>query len=123
MVGELELCLDYGATAATLARDMDVSVASDILYSIVPLVLPYSDTKSIRELLPQLTRLLHPIDREETDGDESAHADGADGADEAHQAGAADSADATALADAADDPEHPEQPGQTDAAGDPEQTA
>jgi hypothetical protein len=69
-LNELELCLDYGATAATLTRDLDVSVASDILYSVVPLVLPYSDTRAIRELLPQLTRLLHPIDREDEDEDE-----------------------------------------------------
>ena len=69
-LNELELCLDYGATAATLTRDLDVSVASDILYSVVPLVLPYSDTRAIRELLPQLTRLTHPIDREDEDEDD-----------------------------------------------------
>jgi len=65
ITGELELCLDYGASAATLTRDMDVSVAADILYNIVPIVLPYSDTRAIRELLPQLTRLTRSADRED----------------------------------------------------------
>lgn len=63
--GELELCLDYGATAAALTRELDVSVASDILYAVVPIVLPYSDTRAIRELLPQLTRLTRAVDRED----------------------------------------------------------
>lgn len=71
-LGELELCLDYGSAAATLTREMDVSVASDMLYSVVPLVLPYSDTRAIRELLPQLTRLLHPNDRGDIDEPEDA---------------------------------------------------
>ena len=64
MVGELELCLDYGSSAAALTRDLDVSVAADLLYQIVPIVLPYSDTRSVRELLPQLTRLNRAIDLE-----------------------------------------------------------
>jgi hypothetical protein len=61
-VGELSLCLDYGATAATLTRELDVSVASDLLYAVVPLILPYSDTRAVRELLPQLTRLNRAVD-------------------------------------------------------------
>ncbi|HET9169683.1 MAG TPA: helix-turn-helix transcriptional regulator [Actinospica sp.] len=65
--GELELCLDYGASAAPLTREMDVSLASDLLYAVVPVVLPYSDTRAVRELLPQLTRLTRAIDREELD--------------------------------------------------------
>ena len=65
IVGELELCLDYGASAAVLARDMDVSLASDILYTVVPLVLPYSDTRAVRELLPQLTRVTRAVDLED----------------------------------------------------------
>ena len=65
LVGELELCLDYGSSAATLTRDMDVSVAADILYEVVPIVLPYSDTRAVRELLPQLTRLTRTADLED----------------------------------------------------------
>ena len=65
IVGELELCLDYGSSAATLTRDMDVSVAADILYEVVPIVLPYSDTRAVRELLPQLTRLTRTADLED----------------------------------------------------------
>jgi hypothetical protein len=68
LVGELELCLDYGSSAATLTRDMDVSVAADILYEVVPLVLPYSDTRAVRELLPQLTRLTRTADLENEGG-------------------------------------------------------
>ena len=67
LAGELELCLDYGASAAPLTREMDVSLASDLLYAVVPVVLPYSDTRAIRELLPQLTRLTRAVDREELD--------------------------------------------------------
>jgi transcriptional regulator with XRE-family HTH domain len=65
IVGELELCLDYGSAAATLTRELNVSVAADILYEVVPLVLPYSDTRTVRELLPQLTRLTRTADRED----------------------------------------------------------
>ena len=65
MVGELELCLDYGSSAATLTRDMDVSIAADVLHQIVPLLLPYSDTRAVRELLPQLTRLTRTADLED----------------------------------------------------------
>jgi len=65
IVGELELCLDYGSSAATLTRDMDVSIAADILYNVVPIVLPYSDTRAVRELLPQLTRLTRTADLED----------------------------------------------------------
>ena len=65
IVGELELCLDYGSSAATLTREMDVSVAADLLYEVVPIVLPYSDTRAVRELLPQLTRLNRTADLED----------------------------------------------------------
>ena len=57
IVGELDLCLDYGSAAATLTRELDVSFAADLLYEIVPILLPYSDTRAVRELLPHLTRL------------------------------------------------------------------
>jgi len=62
MAGELDLCLDHGSAAATLTRELDVSLAADLLYEIVPLVLPYSDTRAVRELLPQLTRLNRTAD-------------------------------------------------------------
>jgi hypothetical protein len=65
IVGELDLCLDYGATSAALTRELDVSVASDLLYAVVPVVLPYSDTRAVRELLPQLTRLTRAVDLED----------------------------------------------------------
>ena len=64
MVGELELCLDYGSAAATLTRELDVSLAADLLYEVVPILLPYSDTRSVRELLPQLTHLNRTTDLE-----------------------------------------------------------
>lgn len=65
IVGELDLCLDYGSAAAALTREMDVSLAADLLYEIVPIVLPYSDTRAVRELLPQLTRLTRTADLED----------------------------------------------------------
>jgi hypothetical protein len=65
LIGELDLCLDYGSAAATLTRDLNVSIAADILYEVVPLVLPYSDTRAVRELLPQLTRLHRTADLED----------------------------------------------------------
>ena len=65
MVDELDLCLDYGSAAATLTRDLDVSIAADLLYEVVPILLPYSDTRSVRELLPQLTRLNRTADLED----------------------------------------------------------
>ena len=65
IVGELELCLDHGSSAATLTREMDVSVAADLLYEVVRIVLPYSDTRAVRELLPQLTRLNRTADLED----------------------------------------------------------
>ena len=64
LVGELQLCLDHGSEAATLTREMDVSVAADLLHEVVPIVLPYSDTRAVRELLPQLTRLTRTTDLE-----------------------------------------------------------
>ena len=63
-VGEHQLCLEYGSLAATLTRDLDVSIAADILYEIVQIVLPYSDTRAVREVLPQLTRLTRTTDLE-----------------------------------------------------------
>jgi len=68
MVGELELCLEHGADAADLTRDLDVSTAADTLYAIVPILLPYSDTRAVRELLPQLTRLNRTADLENETG-------------------------------------------------------
>jgi len=65
MAGELDLCLDYGSAAATLTRELDVSLAADLLYEIVPIILPYSDTRAVRELLPQLTRLNRTADLED----------------------------------------------------------
>ena len=64
-VGEHQLCLQCGSLAATLTRDLDVSIAADILYQIVHILLPYSDTRSVRELLPQLTRLTRTVDLED----------------------------------------------------------
>jgi hypothetical protein len=65
IIGELELCLDYGSAAAQLTREMNVSIAADLLYEVVPLVLPYSDTRAVRELLPELTRLNRTADLED----------------------------------------------------------
>jgi hypothetical protein len=64
-VGELELCLDHGSAAALLTREMDVSTAADVLYEVLPLVLPFSDTRAIRELLPHLNRLRRTVDVED----------------------------------------------------------
>ena len=69
IIGELELCLDYGGQAAALTRDMDVSVAADLLHDVIPVVLPYSDTRPVRELLPQLARLTRTADLEMKDED------------------------------------------------------
>jgi hypothetical protein len=75
MVGELELCLDWGAKAATLAHKLDVSTAVDRLNDVLPVLLPFSDTKLVRDLLPQLARLKRTADLEdeaERDGPPSA---------------------------------------------------
>ena len=64
-VGEHQLCLEYGSEAATLTRELDVSVAADLLYEVVRILLPYSDTRAVRELLPQLTRLNRTVDLED----------------------------------------------------------
>ena len=61
-VGELDLCLDHGSAAALLSRELDVSTAADVLYEALPLVLPFSDTRAIRELLPHLARLRRAAD-------------------------------------------------------------
>ena len=65
VVGELDLCLDYGCPAAELTKELDVSLAADLLHEIVPILLPYSDTRTVRELLPQLTRLNRTADLED----------------------------------------------------------
>ena len=62
MTGELDLCLDWGSAAARLARELDVSLAADLLYEIVPIVLPYSDTRTVRELMPHLALLRRSAD-------------------------------------------------------------
>ena len=68
LVGDIDRCLDHGSAAAVLTREMNVSLASDLLYEVVPLVLPYSDTRAVRELLPQLTRLTRTVDIEDEAG-------------------------------------------------------
>jgi hypothetical protein len=60
--GEFDLCLDWGSAAARLARELDVSLAADLLYEIVPIVLPYSDTRTVRELMPHLALLRRSAD-------------------------------------------------------------
>jgi hypothetical protein len=60
--GQLELCLDWGSPAATLAYEMDVSAAADLLHGIIPIVLPHRDARAVRELLPQLSRLTRTAD-------------------------------------------------------------
>lgn len=64
MTDEFDLCPDHGSTAAELTRELDVSLGADLLYEIVPVLLPYSDTCAIRELLPKLTRLNRTADLE-----------------------------------------------------------
>ena len=69
IVGEFELCLDYGSAAATLTRRLQVSIAADVLHEIVPILMPHSDTRAVQQLLPQLTPLTRTADLE----DETAH--------------------------------------------------
>ena len=64
IVGDLELCLEYGSSAAKLTRALDVSVAADLLHEVVPLLLPHSETRAARELLPLLTGLTRTADLE-----------------------------------------------------------
>lgn len=64
LCGEFELCLDYGAAAAGLARDLDVSLAADVLYGVIPVLMPHSSARPVRELLPQLALLPRSADRE-----------------------------------------------------------
>lgn len=54
IVGEHELCLDYGSPAAALAHEMDVSLATDLLRAAIPHLLPHAEDRAVRELLPQL---------------------------------------------------------------------
>lgn len=54
LTGEFALCLDYGTAAATLAHDLEVSVAAALLQQVVPIVLPHADRQPIRLLLPRL---------------------------------------------------------------------
>ena len=70
ITGELELGLNWGNAAATLARELDVSLATDLLHEIVPILLLYSDTRSVRELLPQLALLTRTADREDETEDQ-----------------------------------------------------
>lgn len=58
LVGDLELCLDYSCAALTLIRSLDVSVAAELLREVIPIVMPHSDTRPVRELLPQLSCLI-----------------------------------------------------------------
>jgi hypothetical protein len=64
LAGEFELCLDYGGVAAGLTRDLDMSLAADVLYAVVPVLMPHSSARAVRELLPQLARLTRTADRE-----------------------------------------------------------
>ena len=64
IVGELDLCLDYGGRAARLTRDLEVSIAADLIHDALPFLLPFSDTRAVRELLPQLTRVTRTADLE-----------------------------------------------------------
>jgi hypothetical protein len=64
LAGEFELCLDYGGVAAGLARDLDMSLAADVLYAVVPIIMPHSNSRAVRELLPQLALLTRTADRE-----------------------------------------------------------
>lgn len=57
LAGEFDLSLDYGSAAAVLARELEASLASDALYGAVPVLMPHSSSRAVRELLPQLTRL------------------------------------------------------------------
>jgi hypothetical protein len=68
--GEFELCLDYGSVAVGLSCDLDVSLATDVLYSVVPVLMPHAGTRPVRELLPQLARLTRTADRERDWSDE-----------------------------------------------------
>lgn len=57
LAGELNLCLDYGGAAATLTRDLRTSLAADLLQKLIPTLLPHSETRPVRELLPHLAEL------------------------------------------------------------------
>lgn len=57
LASEFELSLDYGSAAAVLARELEVGLAIDALYSAVPVLMPHASSRAVRELLPQLTRL------------------------------------------------------------------
>lgn len=70
LAGDLDLCLDYGSAAVVLARELDASIAADILYSVVPVLLPYSEARAVRELLPQLTQLTRAAVRRSRSGEE-----------------------------------------------------
>jgi hypothetical protein len=76
MVGELDVCLEHGSTATTLARELNVSIATELLHEVLPLVLPYSDTRAVRDLLPQLAQLTRTADLEdEADSDDEEEQD------------------------------------------------
>ena len=65
LVGDLKRCLDYGSAAAPLTRDLDVSVAADLLRDVIPVLLPYCDDRAVRELMPHLKQFISTVDRED----------------------------------------------------------
>ena len=67
ITGELSLCLDYGSAAASVARDLDVSVAADLLHEVTTVVLPCAGARPIRELLAQLSQVIRTSDLERND--------------------------------------------------------
>lgn len=65
MSDELDRCLQYGREAAELTHELDVSIAADLLHQVIAELVAYSDTRSVQELLPHLTRLNRASDRED----------------------------------------------------------
>lgn len=64
IVGELDLCVTSGREAGTLTRELDVSIAADLLHDVVAILLPRSESRAVQELLPNLRKVRRSADRE-----------------------------------------------------------
>jgi hypothetical protein len=59
---EPELAARWAIPAATLTRDLEVSIAADLLHEAATALIPYADNRTVREVLPHLNRLPRTTD-------------------------------------------------------------
>ena len=59
---EPELASRWAIPAATLTRELDVSIATDLLHEAATALMLHSDNRTVREVLPHLNALPHTTD-------------------------------------------------------------